>query len=177
VLQVGAGSGYYTAILSMLVKPGGTVEAREIEPDLVTAATANLARYDNVTVVERSGIGVPLPSSDVIYVCAGATAPQRSWLEALAPGGRLIFPLTPGRDRGAMLLVTRSSKGLGARFISQAWFIPCIGGQDMTEAEALREAVARGDSREIRSLRLTPEAPDETCWLAGDGWWLSIAEA
>ena len=27
----------------------------------------------------------------------------------------------------------------------------------------------------IRSLRRGPDEPDETCWLAGDGWWLSTA--
>jgi len=176
VLQVGAGSGYYTAILASLVRNGGVVEAREIEPDLVTAATANLARYANVTVVGRSGIEPALPSSDVIYVCAGATAPQRPWLDALSVGGRLIFPLTPQQDRGGMLMVTRGLTGFAARFVSQAWFIPCVGAQSLAEADALREAVARGGSREVRSLRLAPEPPDETCWLAGDGWWLSTAD-
>jgi protein-L-isoaspartate(D-aspartate) O-methyltransferase len=177
VLQVGAGGGYYTAILATLVGPQGRVEAREVEPELIATATTNLTFYQQVSVVGRSGIEPPLPESDVIYVCAGATAPVRAWLDALAMGGRLVFPLTPQWDRGGMLMVTRKPEGFAARFISPAWFIPCVGAQDPVEAEALRAAIGRGDSGDVRSLRLEPEAPDANCWLAGDGWWLSTAEA
>jgi protein-L-isoaspartate(D-aspartate) O-methyltransferase len=176
VLQVGAGGGYYTAILATLVGPQGRVEAREVEPELIAAATTNLAPYKQVTVVGRSGIESPLPESDVIYVCAGATAPMRSWLDALAMGGRLIFPMTPQWDRGGMLLVTRKPTGLAARFVSPAWFIPCTGAQDPVEADALRAAMSRGGSDDVRSLRRAPEPPDETCWLAGKDWWLSTEE-
>jgi protein-L-isoaspartate(D-aspartate) O-methyltransferase len=176
VLQVGAGGGYYTAILATLVGPQGRVEAREVEPELIAAATSNLARYGQVSVVGRSGIEPPLPESDVIYVCAGATAPMRPWLDALAMGGRLIFPMTPEWGRGGMLLVTRKSAGFDARFVSPAWFIPCIGAQDPVQAEKLRTAINRGGSEDVRSLRLATEPPDETCWLAGSGWWLSTQE-
>jgi protein-L-isoaspartate(D-aspartate) O-methyltransferase len=176
VLQVGAGGGYYTAILATLVGPQGRVEAREIEPELIAAATSNLARYGQVSVVGRSGIEPPLPESDVIYVCAGATAPMRPWLDALAMGGRLIFPMTPEWDRGGMLLVTRESAGFAARFVSPAWFIPCIGAQDPAQADKLRTAINRGGSEDVRSLRLATEPPGETCWLAGSGWWLSTQE-
>ena len=44
VSHIGAGTGYYTAILSMLVLPGGRVDAYEIEPALATAAKVNLVR-------------------------------------------------------------------------------------------------------------------------------------
>jgi protein-L-isoaspartate(D-aspartate) O-methyltransferase len=42
VLHVGAGTGYYTALLAHLVAPGGTVYAYEIDPDLAARAAANL---------------------------------------------------------------------------------------------------------------------------------------
>ena len=48
--------------------------------------------------------------------------------------------------------------------------------QDEAEAKRLSEAFARGDVRRIRSLR-RGSMPDETCWLSGDGWWLSTREA
>lgn len=177
VLQVGAGGGYYTALLATLVGPQGRVEAREVDPELIAAATSNLSHYSQVSVVGRSGIEPPLPESDVIYVCAGATAPVRAWLDTLAVGGRLIFPLTPGWDRGAMLLVIRKPEGYAARFVSPAWFIPCVGAQDPVEAEKLRTAISGGGSESVRSLRRAPEPPDATCWLAGKSWWLSTAEA
>jgi hypothetical protein len=27
----------------------------------------------------------------------------------------------------------------------------------------------------VQSLRRAPEAPDESCWLAGEDWWISTA--
>jgi len=44
VVQVGAGAGYYTAILAHLVGASGKVIAYEIEPDIAERAAANLAR-------------------------------------------------------------------------------------------------------------------------------------
>jgi alkylation response protein AidB-like acyl-CoA dehydrogenase len=41
----------------------------------------------------------------------------------------------------------------------------------------LMMALARGDFTAIQSLRRAPDVPDHTCWLAGEGWWLSTAPA
>ena len=41
--------------------------------------------------------------------------------------------------------------------------------------ERLTAARARADFTAIRSLRRAPEEADHTCWLAGEGWWLSTA--
>jgi len=175
VLHVGTGAGYYTAILSELVGREGRIEGRDVEADMVAAATRNLADRPNIAIVGRSGLEAPLPESDVIYVCAGTTQPARVWLDALAPGGRLLVPLAPGWGRGGALLVTRADPGFAARFVSQVWIFSCVGGQDAAAAEALEQALQRGGEGEVKSLRLAPEPPDATCWLAGDGWWLSTA--
>ena len=92
VVQIGAGAGYYTAILATLVGSKGRVIAYEIEPDIAERAAANLARYPQVEVRARSGVD-DLPAADAIYVNAAATHPLRAWLDALKPGGRLVFPL------------------------------------------------------------------------------------
>jgi protein-L-isoaspartate(D-aspartate) O-methyltransferase len=176
VLQVGAGGGYYSAILAELVGPQGRVEAREIEPAMIASASRNLAGYANVEVVPRSGIEAPLPRSDLIYAFTGATRVMRCWLDALSDSGRLIFPLTPDWDRGGMLMVSRRDAGFAARIVCEVWCIPCIGGQDPAEADNLRKAFGKGGEGNVRSLRLAPHLPDETCWLAGDGWWLSTKE-
>jgi protein-L-isoaspartate(D-aspartate) O-methyltransferase len=39
----------------------------------------------------------------------------------------------------------------------------------------LKDAFAKGWEN-VRSLHLD-SAPDQTCWFAGDGWWLSTTEA
>ncbi len=173
VLHIGAGSGYYTAILAMLVGPTGTVVAYEIQKSLAEWAAGNLAAYSNVTVRNRSGSTGPLPYADVVYVSAGATAPLGIWLDALHMGGRLMFPLTAADGVGAMLLLTRKSADrFGAAFVLPAMFIPCSGARDEATAQRLSEAFRRGGTEAVSSLYRTKPV-DDSCWFAGDGWWLS----
>ena len=180
VVHIGAGTGYYTAVLARLTGPTGKVFAYEIEPTLAQRATRNLADLPNVTVYPRSGTEGALPNCEIIYVNAGSTSPLDIWLNALRRGGRLLLPLTPDGQgeipgTGGMLLVTRASEEcFDARFIMQVMFIPCIGARDGETAKKLAEAFKRGDSGKVRSLRRkTP--PDETCWCCGKGWWLSTS--
>src|SRR5207253_10114897 len=83
VFNVGAGTGYYTALLARLTGETGSVVAYEVEHDLAQKAIRNLSDISNVTVQERSGSEAPLPGCDAIYVNAGATAPLDVWLDAL----------------------------------------------------------------------------------------------
>jgi protein-L-isoaspartate(D-aspartate) O-methyltransferase len=172
-LHIGAGTGYYTAVLARLVGITGAVLAYEIEPELARRAAGQLADLPNVTVHPRSGSAGSLPACDLIYVNAGATAPLDVWLDALRPGGRLLFPLMPAHGPGGMLLITRRSPdGFAARFVCHALFFLCVGAEDEETARKLSAAFRRDDV--VRSLqRGTP--PDETCWCAGHGWWLSTS--
>ncbi|WP_257169795.1 methyltransferase domain-containing protein [Bradyrhizobium sp. SRS-191] len=177
VLQVGVGSGYYTAILAHLVGAQGRVHAYEIDEAMAARARENLADLPQVELRMQSGAVSDLPQADLIYVCAGAAQPSRSWLDALRTGGRLLFPLAPQGVFGGMLLMTRPDQGAvwPARFVSRAGFIGCVGLQDDETGRRLSAAFAT-DWAAVRSLRLDG-APDESCWFAGDGWWLSTAEA
>jgi protein-L-isoaspartate(D-aspartate) O-methyltransferase len=174
VVQVGAGAGYYTALLAHLVGPTGRVHAYEIDPALAERAARNLAHLPQVRVEARSGIAEDLPKVDRIYVNAGITQPSWAWLDALRPGGRLLFPLQPIRGLGGMLLVERPQQGAAwpARFVSRAVFIGCEGRQDEVLAQRLALAFSHNNADTVRSLRLDGE-PDATCWCAGDDWWLS----
>lgn len=177
VLQVGAGVGYYSAVLAELVGPAGKVHAYEIEASLAARAKENLARLPWVDVQARSGIADHLPKADAVYVNAGITQPSWAWLDALRPGGRLIFPLQAvGGAAGAMLLIKRPEHGMAwpARFISRAAFISCEGPQDEEAGRRFAAAFARGEWDRVQSFRIDDPA-DGTCWLAGDGWWLSTA--
>ena len=181
VVHIGAGAGYYTAILATLTSASGKVFAYEIGEELAKRAAGNLGHLSHVTVARRSGAEGTLPESDAIYVSAGATAPLDLWLDALRLSGRLLFPLTPGGADGKlglgnMLLVTRvEEERFDARFVCPAMFIPCIGGRDEDTAKNLAEAFRRGHVGKVRSLRRNAP-PDETCWCSGNGWWLSTAE-
>lgn len=173
VVHVGAGTGYYTTILAKLVGETGTADAYEIVPEFAKRAVSNLADFPFVTVHARSGAEAPLATCDVLYVNAGATEPMEVWLDALRPGGRLLFPMTPADGTGAMLLVTKSEdEGYAARFLMQVQFVPCIGARNETTAQRLGEAFRNGNWNKVKSLRRN-EPVDESCWVAGEGWWLS----
>jgi protein-L-isoaspartate(D-aspartate) O-methyltransferase len=173
VLHVGAGTGYYSAILAQLVGTEGAVIAYEIEADLAARAAGHLAHWPQVQVRAVSGAVSPLPASDVIYVNAGATHPVAAWLDALRVEGRLIFPLTPDAGSGCMLLVTRvGTHDYAARSLMRVSFIACIGARDAAMSAALHQAFAWGSVDAVRSLH-RDDRPDESAWCAGLGWWLS----
>ncbi len=175
VLHVGAGTGYYTAILAELAGPKGKVEAYEIERDLAADAAANLADRANVTVHARSAAEPPLLESDVIYVNAGATHPLPLWLDMLTTGGRLAFPLTAESGQGVMLLLTKKSDtAFDARVLCGAAFILCVGATDTKASAALVAALRAGGVESVRSLRR--DTPDQSAWLVGQGWWLSTRD-
>ena len=174
VLHVGAGTGFYSAVIAELVGPQGTVHAYEIETDLAQAAQRNLASWAQVQVHAESATDGALPAADAVYVNAGATRPHPAWLDALRDGGRLCFPLTGAGGHGGMLLVTRRAGAWAARFIASVSFIGCAGARDDAEAQGLSNAFASGRGTAVRSLR-RGSAPDQTAWVAGEGWWLSTA--
>jgi protein-L-isoaspartate(D-aspartate) O-methyltransferase len=182
VVHVGAGTGYYSAILAEIVGRAGRVTAIEIDPALASRATENLSTmWPQATVVTADGFAFrPDRPADTIVVNAGVTHFSSAWLDTLATeNGRLLVPLTNAGRWGGFLLITRRAGDLRrypAQFVGRVGIIPCIGGRD-PEAEArLNAALASSDFAAIRSLRRAPEEPDHTCWLAGDGWWLSTAE-
>ncbi len=172
VIQVGAGTGYYTAIFAHLVGDTGRVEAYEINPDLARRAARNLSKCVTVTVHQRSALEAALPTANVIYVCAGATHVPPVWLDALAIGGRLVMPLTTNEGPGFMLLVTRLAAGYAARILCSAYFTPCIGARDDEHSRILAMALSGRPTAEVRSLRRGND-PDQTAWCVGVGWWLS----
>jgi protein-L-isoaspartate(D-aspartate) O-methyltransferase len=173
VVHVGAGTGYYTAILAMLVGAGGHVDAYEIEADLAARAAANLSSLPQVSVHAQSALQPNLPAADIIYVNAGLTHPPALWLDALCPNGRLLFPLTTEAGFGVMLLVTRKDgSAWDARIVCAAAFIPCAGARNAAAAQALGRALSGGGHASVRSLR-RDSAPDDTAWLVGEGWWPS----
>lgn len=177
VVHVGAGAGYYTAIMAEITGPAGRVEALEIDPDLAARAARNLEPWPQARVQSRSGLDAPFPEADVIYVNAGVSALAEAWMDAIRPGGRLLVPLTAGW-MGAVLLFTHVNAQLfEARTVSPTAIIPCVGGQDEVMAKRLTEAFGSPGSAgatAVRSLR-RGTLPDDSCWLAGDSWWLSTA--
>ena len=104
VIHIGAGGGYYTAALSMLVGPGGKVFAYEIDARLAEMAKRNLEPYENVTLIQADAVKARLRRADIIYVNAGVIAPPVRWLKSLKLRGRMIFPWRPAPEIGLAVL-------------------------------------------------------------------------
>ncbi len=183
VVHVGAGTGYYSAILAEIVGGAGRVTAIEIDPFLAARSEENLAAaWPQATVVAADGfLFQPDRTADAIVVNAGVTHFSSVWLDALAAeNGRLLVPLTSAERWGGFLMITRHGGNpdrYAAQFVGRVGMIPCVGGRDPAAEERLTAALAKSDFAAIRSLRRAPDEPDHTCWLAGEGWWLSTAPA
>ena len=183
-VHIGAGVGYYTAILAHLVGRRGRVTAIELDALLAERARKNLAAQRNVRVIQGDGAEVTFEPADVILVNAGATRPADTWLDALAEGGRLILPLTtnqgfrgdatiPLERRGAVFRIARHSDEYAAERISAVAIFPCEGMRDAASEAALAAAFIKGGAEHVTRLYRHNEVPEEDCWVRGRGWCLA----
>ena len=123
VLEVGAGSGYQTALLAALAS---TVLAVERVPELAHSARNVLEELGirNATVVIGDGtLGWrPFAPFDAILVSAASPAVPRPLLEQLADGGRMVIPLGDAENQTLTLIEKqgdqlRLSEATGVRFV------------------------------------------------------------
>jgi protein-L-isoaspartate(D-aspartate) O-methyltransferase len=175
ITQIGLGMGYYSAILSLLVQPGGRLIGIEIDSELAERARRNLKSFGNVSVITGDAASLELPPSDLIYVSAAVAAPPEQWLAALRAGGRLIFPWRPTVEVALAMLVIRVPKGFEARPLMSSWFIPCAGA---SRPKGNTLAPNPSTARRIRSLHLARDrTPDKSAIAIYEHAWFSSAEA
>lgn len=183
VLHLGAGTGYFTALMADVVGAGGHVLAIEADEGLARQAASNLADRPWVDVQHGDGrapIDGPL---NAILINAGVTHPERQWLDALGPGGRLMLPLTAampmpaGRQhpagaamanisKGLMVLVTRAADSgrFDARAVTFAAIFSAVGLRDDAANAELGKAFGRMPFPPLKRLRLDPHEADASCW-------------
>jgi len=90
VLEIGTGSGYFTALLA---SQAGEVETVEVDARLATEARARLARhqYRNVRVIEGDGArGYGDGTYDVIVLTGSTPVLPERFFEQLKPEGRVF---------------------------------------------------------------------------------------
>ncbi len=169
-IHVGAGTGYYTAMLASLVSPNGEVDAYEIHEVLARDAGQNLKSCANVKIHAGTALARDLPPADVIYVNAGVVAPDAGWLRALRPGGRLIFPWQPVAHWGTAMLVTRRPGGFSAKPVMSVGVIACSGEKHHRRAD---QPVPHAEIKTRSVWLATDRKPDHTATAVYEDVWFS----
>ncbi len=125
VLEIGTGSGYQTALLSLLAREVYTIE---IVAPLGVAARERLLRLGYRNLHTRIGDGylgwTEAAPFDVVLVTAAPLEIPPRLLEQLAVGGRLVAPLGPVGEDQRLVVVTRTLDGLRWRDVTAVRFVP-----------------------------------------------------
>ncbi len=131
VLEVGGGSGYQAAVLSLLARKVVAVESR---PALAEAASERLARlgYRNVRIEIGDGsLGWPADSLrdagyDAILVTAGAPSIPPPLVAQLSDGGRLVIPIGPAEQQELIRVVKQNGRTMQESLFA-CRFVPLLG--------------------------------------------------
>ena len=126
LLEVGTGSGYQAAVLSLLARDVVSVERI---PALSQVAAQRLQElgYRNVRVfIADQALGWPQEAPfDAITVAAGAPEVPSSLIDQLAPGGRMVIPVG-GRRLQQLVRATKSERGVTMERLGECRFVPLI---------------------------------------------------
>ncbi len=127
VLEIGTGSGYHAAVLSLLADHVDTVERDERLAHTAAFRLRSLG-YHNVTVIYSDGtLGCPQRAPyDAIVVVAAAPQVPETLKSQLALGGRLICPVGT-QEVQTLVRVTRTETGYHLEEGVNCLFVPLIG--------------------------------------------------
>lgn len=177
VLHVGCGLGYYTAVMGECIGSSGRVLAFEVDEALAGEARRRLGSRPWIEARRGDASGLLGEGFDAILVNVGVTHPLDSWLDALAPGGRMMLPLTtamPGLGstlgKGLVLLITRDeARAFAARAITVVAVYSALGIRDPEMNERIGKAMMAGSAQwmEVKRLRRDAHEPEASCWLHG----------
>lgn len=127
VLEVGTGSGYQAAVLSLLVD---RVYSVEVVPELADQARDRLSElgYGNVEVRQSDGnLGWPEHGPyDSIIVTAGARDVPEALIEQLKPGGRFVIPVDANAHQMLKLIRKDEAGGLYSEDVLPVAFVPLV---------------------------------------------------
>jgi protein-L-isoaspartate(D-aspartate) O-methyltransferase len=128
VLEIGAGSGYQTVILSQLAQE---VYAIERVPQLANEAQKRLQSFGIQNVTLRCADGTngweANAPYDAILVAAGGPSVPKPLLSQLKIGGKLIVPVGQDQKTQKLIRVTRTADDFQTEDFGACAFVPLIG--------------------------------------------------
>ena len=128
VLEIGAGSGYQTAVLASLARKVFAIErlaklAHEADQRLLALGIRN------VSLISGDGTaGWPAYQPyDAILVAAGGPVVPEPLVEQLRIGGKLVIPIGGDKQKQVLIRVTRTERGPVQENFGPCAFVPLIG--------------------------------------------------
>lgn len=128
VLEIGAGSGYQTAVLASLARK---IFAIERLPSLVDEANRRLQMLGFRNFTLKAGDGTEgwdtYKPFDAILVAAGGPSVPETLVQQLKIGGKLVIPIGEDQRKQNLIRVTRTESSYRTENFGPCAFVPLIG--------------------------------------------------
>ena len=131
VLEVGTGSGYQAAILSLLARRVYTVERYSLLVNNATKVFQNLNISNITTILSDGGFGLERQAPfDRIIVTAASDDPPASLLSQLKIGGIMVIPVGQSDNMQKLIKITKTDGGYEYQDLHAVRFVPLVAGTE-----------------------------------------------
>lgn len=131
VLEVGTGSGYQAAILSLLARRVYTIERHSLLVNNATKVFQKLNISNITTILSDGGHGLEQQAPfDRIIVTAASDDPPASLLSQLKIGGIMIIPVGQSDNMQKLIKIARTDGGYEYQDLQSVRFVPLVAGTE-----------------------------------------------
>ena len=131
VLEVGTGSGYQAAILSLLARRVYTIERHSLLVSSATKVFQKLNISNITTILSDGGHGLEQQAPfDRIIVTAASDDPPASLLSQLKIGGIMIIPVGQSDNMQKLIKIAKTDGGYEYQDLQAVRFVPLVAGTE-----------------------------------------------
>ena len=131
VLEVGTGSGYQAAILSLLARRVYTIERHSLLVSNATKVFQKLNISNITTILSDGGHGLAQQAPfDRIIVTAASDDPPASLLSQLKIGGIMIIPVGQSDNMQKLIKIAKTDGGYEYQDLQSVRFVPLVAGTE-----------------------------------------------
>ena len=131
VLEVGTGSGYQAAILSLLARRVYTVERHSLLVNKATKVFQKLNITNITTICADGGYGLERQAPfDRIIVTAASDDPPASLLSQLKIGGIMVIPVGQSDNIQNLIKIAKTDGGYEYQDLQTVRFVPLVAGTE-----------------------------------------------
>ena len=131
VLEVGTGSGYQAAILSLLARRVYTIERHSLLVNNATKVFQKLNISNITTILSDGGHGLEQQAPfDRIIVTAASDDPPASLLSQLKIGGIMIIPVGQSDNMQKLIKIAKTDGGYEYQDLQTVRFVPLVAGTE-----------------------------------------------